>query len=52
MPLTDECRTCEYSKRCNRSDRARGMRCKDYQLAKNLLRNKKENKNNEQSRNI
>ena len=34
MPLTDECRTCEHSKRCNRSDRARGMRCKDYKKYK------------------
>jgi hypothetical protein len=34
MPLTDECRTCEYSKICNRADRARAMRCKDYKETK------------------
>lgn len=45
MPITDECRTCEYSKQCNRADRARGMRCKDYREYK-----KKENHQNETTR--
>lgn len=48
MPANDECRTCAYSQRCNRADRARAMRCKDYKESRNLKnetvrRNKHEN---------
>lgn len=30
MPKNDKCRTCVRKNYCNRSDRARGMPCKDY----------------------